>query len=237
MATGPEIIERSRMHWGKPYTFASEVKLGGADRSVAPIWYRDAKSFDCSEYTEATFGSFGIYLPDGSGAQGEYITRCDIEEAIATPGYLLGHDPSGGKPGHVVMSIGDGGRKSSEARSTAKGIGSWKLDGRGFTWAGYVPGVDMHGATTIPTPPPGTLAQLAQALAFVKQTKVGPGQQNSPDAVEFVRAGIDRLEPGKIPLHGAYDLQLEKEIDNIQRWCHINEGGVVGPLTWALLFP
>jgi hypothetical protein len=231
MTTGTEIIERSKLHWGHRYVFGSEVKIGWE-------WYRDAPAFDCSEFTQGTFGSFGIFLPDGSGAQGDYITRCDIEEAIVSPGFLLGHDPVGGKPGHVVMSRGDGSRKSSEARSTAMGIGSWPLDGRPFTWAGSVPGMDIvTKPATIPTPAAGSFAELVQALNFVKQLKVGPGLDNPQPAVDFIRAGIDHLEKGKIPLTGPYDDQLRQEIDNLQRFFRIDEHGIVGPLTWDLLYP
>ena len=230
-ATAGEILELSRTQWGKPYRL-------GAENRVGLVWYRDAAEWDCSEFTEGTFGAFGIHLPDGSGAQGDYLEahRIPIEDAYRTPAALLGHYPSHGQTGHVVMSLGNG--MSSEARGRAYGVGSWSLRHRPFTWAAVVPGVSDGNAVVDPLkPPPGSLAALMQALFYVKQIRLGPGLENPLSAMAFLRVGINHTAGRHLAETGPWDDDVANAVIDIQRITEKNELGFVGPQTWETLYP
>lgn len=258
MTTGQQIIDRSKTQWGKPYRFGAEVQVGFQ-------WYMQARAWDCSEFTEGTYGSFGIYLPDGSSAQADFVQRISIASAARIPGALLGHGPRGSRPGHVVMSMGDG-ATTSEAMGRAYGVLRGKITGRGFTWAGLVPGTDYSGRITAPavTPPPTSPAALQQAVFFAKQFRLGwtipPATLNetSPgaaDAIRFAQAGInnwyDRFaqlthspNPDDIPVNGVWDQVTRDHINLMQAILDKaepgrghNELGGTGPNWWEAAFP
>lgn len=249
MTAGQQIIDLSRHLWGKArYVFGAEV--GIPRNPVDFVWYDAIRQIDCSEYTQATFGAFGIYLPDGSGNQADYLKvhRISIGDAAHTPGALLGHYPSGGRPGHVVMAVGDG-VHTSEARGVSYGVGSWGIARRPFTWAAKVP--DLTGA-----PPSGSLAELARALFFAKQFRLGapsgPGVLNEtspggPDAVKFLQAGLNHFfadfarlthqsDPPDLPVNGVWDVKTQQSVTFLQHLIgHIESG--TGPETWKALYP
>lgn len=204
---------------------------------------------NCSELTEGTHGSFGVYLPDGSSAQADYVDRISIGEAARTPGALLGRGPKGGAPGHVVHSVGDG-LHTSEAMGRAYGVRQGNIKGRGFTWAGTVKGITYGDAPPrpIPTPPAGSPAALQQAIFFAKQVRIGaPGVELNRDVILFVQAGIENWSQrwsrltgapaATIPRTGLWDDTTRICIAAIQNIIGVNELGTVGPATWEALYP
>lgn len=260
MPTGQQIVELSQTQWGKPYRLGAENKVG-------PKYYFDADEWDCSEFTEGTFGFFGVYLPDGSGAQGDFLKshRIPIKDALTIPGAVLGHYPKDGGTGHVIMSRGIGDR-SSEARGRKYGVGSWNILNRGLTWAALVPGVNYKGGKIqIPAPPPpsGSQAELMQALFYAKHFRLGSKDpnvlnENSPGAeaaIKFAQTGLnnwwDRIarltgqpNPEDIPVNGKWDQKTRDSINFMQAVQDkanpgqgYNELGTTGEKFWESTFP
>lgn len=95
---------------------------------------------DCSEGTQWSVTQVdGETWIDGSANQYRACTHISVQEAIHTKGALLFSSSNGLASGvhHVAVSMGDG--RTAEARSTAKGCGSWSAtDGR-FNLAGKIP--------------------------------------------------------------------------------------------------
>lgn len=259
MTDGQQIIDRSRTQWGKPYRFGAEVRVG------LP-WYFQAKAWDCSEFTEGTYGSFGIHLPDGSSVQAGFVKRISIADAERVPGALLGRYPKGGKPGHVVMSMGDG-RTTSEAMGTAYGVRQGNIKGRGWQWAGIVPGcayprLGIHTPDSPPPPPDGSWAQLQLAINWSKLYRLGNPtadlNENSPgatDAIRFAQAGLNnwyerfarltkQQPPPPIPVNGQWDQLTRDRInfmqairDSVEPGRGHNELGTTGPNFWEAVYP
>lgn len=204
---------------------------------------------NCSEFTEGTHASFGIYLPDGSSAQADFVHRIPIQEALHLKGALLGHPPKRGAPGHVLFSEGDG-VHSSEAMGRKYGVLRGKLAGRGLTWAGTVPGVTYGVSAPAPpvAPPAGSPAALQQAIFFAKQFQIGkPGVELNRDVILFVQAGIENWSQrwsrltgapaATVPRTGQWDDTTRICIAAIQNIIGVNELGTVGPATWEALYP
>lgn len=96
---------------------------------------------DCSELVQwAVTQVDGHTWVDGSRAQYDACHHISLNEAFHTPGALLFSTSNGRASGihHVAFSMGDN-KRTAEARSTARGCGSWDMhDGR-FQLAGKIP--------------------------------------------------------------------------------------------------
>lgn len=112
------------------YDFGREVSM----RDPSP------DAWDCSEASQWSVTQVdGHTWIDGSANQFRACTRISVDRAIRTKGALLFSSSNGRASGvhHVAVSMGNG--KTAEARSTARGCGSWDAhDGR-FNLAGLVP--------------------------------------------------------------------------------------------------
>ena len=127
---------------GDRYIFGHEVKLSDTDPSA----------FDCSELVEWAAWQVGVQprVPDGSWYQARHCqkhgTLIPVSEALKTKGALLFRFSSspftGGRPtsSHVAVSLGDG--RTIEAKGSRYGVGIFTAEGRGWTHAGLVPGLD-----------------------------------------------------------------------------------------------
>lgn len=150
--------------------------------------------FDCSGLVSWCIRRAGGVIPDGSTAQFGYCrdhgTLIPIEQGVHTRGALLGIEESGEH--HIVISRGDG--TTIEARGSAWGVGEWNAEGRGWTWAGLVPGVSYTGSL-LPPHPPGT------GGVFVALTD--QEQRDLYDMVKQVRDAIARDEPMEAQTHDA----------------------------------
>lgn len=248
--TGAELFDLSATQWGKKYRMGAEVRHD--------LWsLQRATAWDCSEIVEVVHAVRGVYLPDGSSAQGDYLKkyRIPLERAAHIKGAVAGHYPKGGKPGHVVFLEGDG-VHTSEAMGRAYGVLRGKLAGRGLTWAALVPGVsytDRPAVVPAPPaatpPPPGSLAALAQAAFYARQFRLGvPGVELNPDAVKFAQAGLNHFfdnfakltsqpNPPDYPLTGKWDKWTRDAVILMQQLTKINELGTLGPRSWGALYP
>lgn len=112
------------------YSFGKEVSM----RDASP------DAIDCSEGTQWSVTQVdGDTWIDGSANQYRACKHISVAQAIKTKGALLFSSTNGLASGvhHVAVSMGNG--KTAEARSTAKGCGSWDAhDGR-FNLGGLVP--------------------------------------------------------------------------------------------------
>jgi hypothetical protein len=129
---------------GDRYVFGHEVSPSDSNPNI----------FDCSELIEWACSRLGVNptMPDGSWFQARHArnhgTLITIQEGIDTAGALLfkfGGDPfTGARPrtAHVAISQGDG--TTIEARSARYGVGQFTAQGRGWTHAALIPGLDYQ---------------------------------------------------------------------------------------------
>lgn len=93
------------------------------------------------------------------------------------------------------------------------------------------------------------LAQLQQVIFFAKQIRLGgPGDPNPTDAVKIAQTGLNRwadrfaamthaANPPDIAVTGLWDDATRRAVVALQQLTGHNEMGMVGPQTWALLYP
>jgi hypothetical protein len=143
--------------------------------------------FDCSGLVAWAVRRAGGIIPDGSTAQWHYCrdhgTLIPIDQAIKTRGALLGIETASDQ--HIVISRGDG--TTIEARGRAWGVGEWNAPGRGWTWAGLVPGVSYTG-TLLPPQLPGD--RFLMALTDAEQTEIRDEIRQIHDAVADIESRL-----------------------------------------------
>lgn len=150
---------------GDPYVYGAQPSLSD----------RDPDSFDCSALTQWAARRAGVTLPRTAEEQyrllkGEGMT-VPVEQALKTPGALLFYfssEPVGALPpgkAHVAISLGNG--KVFEARGSSWGVGEWSAKGRGFNYAGVVPGLSEATTEDVATSavPPAAAAPAVVAPA------------------------------------------------------------------------
>lgn len=209
---------------GDRYEFGAEAELSESDPTA----------WDCSELIQWAAGTCSPPIeptvPDGSWLQFRHIAlhHCtsSIERAIATRGMVLARFSSspleGGRPtsSHIAVSIGDG--LTIEARGAAWGVGSWtSAQGvRGWTHAGYLPGVDY-------TWPAVSFRNLALRKPRMRGTDV-----------LWVQIRLNRGPSGPLVAlteDSIYGPLTEAAVVHWQRAMGLSADGIVGPITWAAL--
>lgn len=148
MSSIENVLARAITMWGRPYEFGYEIGRGDPSPDAA----------DCSELVEWACSMSGVrpIVPDGAYFQwvhcGNHGTRIPVAEAVGRRGALLfmGDGVGFGRDAiyHVAISLGDG--STIEARGEAWGVGSFPTAGRGWTFAGLVPGVDYGARSPFP---------------------------------------------------------------------------------------
>lgn len=95
-----------------------------------------------------------------------------------------------------------------------------------------------------PTPPPispsagNALEELARNLAYCKLFVIGDGHNTSPMAVTFVQWGINAAKTsGVLVPDGKWGPATKAAVLHFQQSHHLVADGLVGPSTWALLYP
>lgn len=116
---------------GKPYTLGAEANFSDPD----------PPKFDCSELVEWAAARLGVWVPDGSWNQYEYVDEVSVEDGFRIPGALLfrGVPWSPGRD-HVAVSLGN--FKTIEARGLAYGVNVFPTGGRIWHAAGVMPDFD-----------------------------------------------------------------------------------------------
>lgn len=145
---GPEAVPDRSLE-----TFLEAALAQRGDRYVMGFEVRaddpDPDTFDCSELVEWAAARAGVTITDGSWLQYQAVagagTEMSVDEALRTPGALLfkfGSDPmSATRPdgADVAISLGDG--RVMEAQGTTYGTDVFDAEGRGWTHAGWIPGL------------------------------------------------------------------------------------------------
>lgn len=229
MTTGQELVDLAMTQRGKRYIFGFEVQPGFNNFVNAAAW-------DCSELVERTCGLKGVYIPDGSNNQRQFCKSITVDKGLATPGALL--FIGGNATHHVAFSRGDG--STIEAKGSKWGVIVQENNKGRFDRAGLIPGVTYPGQVTgaTMTPPPGSLAAVAQGLFYSRQLVLGPGRENPLAAMAYLRAGINRLTGRNLPPTGPWDDAVQQAVIDINRisgqpslleFC--------GAHTWGVMYP
>lgn len=230
MVTPQQVCWVALTQRGKRYVFGAEARC--SDPSPP--------RFDCSELVEWTMCQLGVPMVDGSANQLSFCkargTVTTVGKAIATPGALLFRVvPSGNN--HVAFSLGNG--STMEAMGSRWPVGVYNAHGRPWTHGALIPGVN-YGAAPVARPPAAgpnpNLVKLAQGISFCKNGVFRQGDRN--DCVKFIQAGIAHLDPGRgITVDGDFGPKTTKAVMDMQRFFKLQPDGVVGPMTWRILFP
>ncbi|MCU0701212.1 MAG: peptidoglycan-binding protein [Myxococcaceae bacterium] len=118
-----EFLRQALSQNGNRYVFGAEASPNNAN----------PRALDCSELVEWAAARAGVRFPDGSANQIAAARPMSVEQALRTPGALLY------RPGHIAISLGDG--RTIEARNSRAGVGIFNANGRGWTRAGTIPGM------------------------------------------------------------------------------------------------
>jgi hypothetical protein len=199
--TGRDIVNKARTCKGDKYVFGVEVKLTDPD----------PKAEDCSELVEWVCAQNGVQpvMPDGAMYQVRHCRKygflISVAEALKTPGALLfffSDDPFEGdqRPDMAHVSISQGNTMTIEARSTRDGVGEFPAEGRGWTHAGLIPGVDYGETEDVPEAPEapdhvaGKMVFRVTAAGGVN-IRSGPGMDNEVWDKLAQGAGVEAAGP------------------------------------------
>ncbi len=81
---------------------------------------------------------------------------------------------------------------------------------------------------------------LRRALFYVKQITLGPGRENPRTAVAFLQAAITRLMGRPVAAldgDGVFGPFTAQSVRDFQAFLRLTVDGIVGPQTWAILYP
>lgn len=236
---------------GTPYVFGAEA----SPSNPRP------RAFDCSEFVEWLCLRLGIYMPDGSRAQYAHCKRkgleVSVEQAIRTPAALLFvYGTGNNRTEHVAISQGNG--KTIEAAGRAYGTLQRNARGRSFNKAGLIPGlnygavnVDTSGGrppsfgnelvdgtgeatTTLPSPDPGLFLQLIAAIVATMKRVLAQGAVGG--AVTILQVRLQQLGY-PVVITNRFDFATKTLVQQYQTQQRLRADGVVGPVTWARLYP
>ena len=211
MATCLDLVNQAMTMVGKPYVFGAETNPADPN----------PRAFDCSEIIEWSLARLGIRFPDGSGAQIAACNSVSVAHGIRTPGALLW------RPGHIVISRGD--NTTIEAKGRKYGVGVFSALGR-FKRAGLVPAL-VYTAS----PPPVDLAAIAAAIAAAKTQVLRLGDRGG--SVKWLQVGINNLSGRGLVVDGVFGASTDQAVRDLQKWLGLAVDGVVGPRTWAVIYP
>lgn len=134
---GPKVTTRTGTKYASDFVYFALQQAGDRyNHDEVRISDPNPDSFDCSELIEWAAGRAGVYMPDYSLNQINYIAKkggeTSVATAIRTRGAVLWH------PGHVAISLGNG--KTIEAANSRVGVVSYNAAGR-FKRGGRIPGM------------------------------------------------------------------------------------------------
>jgi hypothetical protein len=215
---------------GDRYVFGHEAPSSDPDPDI----------FDCSELVEWGCARLGVAprMPDGSWNQARHCrthgTLTSVQDGRAVQGALLfrfSGDPFvGGRPdkAHVAVSLGNG--STIEARGADWGVGSWDVDGRGWTHSGLVPGLDYGPPAQPPAPGGGPSPLPGWPGRFLTQ----PPAMRGDDVRRWQEVLV--LLGSPIDADGVYGPESEGACRELQREAGLAVDGIVGPATWTGTF-
>jgi len=203
----------------------------------------DPDAFDCSELVEWACARLEVEprMPDGSWNQAEHCknhgTLIEVDEALNTPGALLfifSSSPfEGSRPNkaHVAISLGNG--KTFEARSRHYGVGTFSADGRGWTHAALIPGIEYEDSTfDIPAP-----SEPESYSITVNLPRLSYQQRSKGREVKTLQGLLHARGHGEIVgnIDGDFGSNTDRGVREFQRRALIEVDGIVGLRTWEKL--
>lgn len=196
---------------------------------------------DCSGLVKQAATVCGIVnFPTVSQLQLNALEPCSVEEALHTPGALLGHNGYG-PFGHIAVSRGNG-SQIVEAKGRAWGVLVSSAFGRGLNRAGRVRGLTYVGHTQPGHVESNGLASLAEALHLVgvQWTSRASGQPvvkvgSKGKTVANIQLALNVLSGTRLAIDGQFGPQTQRALMAFQRWCRITADGVAGPQTYRAL--
>lgn len=235
---------------GDPYVFGAEASPSNPNPSA----------FDCSELVEWAAARIGIKFVDGACNQLAACRRAGLEIpvnwGIAVPGAILFRCPAGSnnRTQHVAISQGNG--LTIEARGRAYGTNVFPANGRGWTHAGLLPGLNYGGPGPNRTggsfggPPPeamvnqpqtsappqldgGGFLLLLSAIGEAMTRRIRLGDQN--DAVLFLQMRLVDLGY-QVTIDKKFGPQTRAAVQSFQTKVNLRADGIVGPITWGRLY-
>lgn len=235
---------------GKEATYDIEVE--GSHNFVA-----DGVLVHNSELVEWSCARIGVRITDGAEAQYNACKRAGrvipVAFAIRIPGALLFNiGPGPNRGDHVAISRGDG--TTIEARGRAYGVNVFTSIGRPWTAGGLVPGLEYGASTTSggaggggsfagiggapsSTPPQmngGNLLQLLSAIVETMKFRLKQGDYGSK--VVLLQATL--VNNGfTLAINGKYDADTKATVQRYQAKNGLRGDGIVGPMTWAKMYP
>ena len=144
MPTLEDFAAKALTQRGDPYVFGAEARFDDPDPPAC----------DCSELVEWSAARLGVAFVDGAQNQRDVCRRANtlvpVDRGIRTLGALLFRIDEGPSGDHVAISLGNG--TTIEARGRAFGVNVFPAGNRGWTHAGFVPGIEKPGGRTLDSP-------------------------------------------------------------------------------------
>jgi len=226
MVNAEKLVKIAEEHIGEKYVFGSRVPMSN------PRW---SGPWDCAEFVswcvfQAMGKLFGCRPMDNafSDAADAYTgywavdsksgnARIGLDVAAGTRGAILLREPPGGNiPGHIVISLGDGG--TIEAMNSKKGVCYGKVSGRRWDYGILVPGIQIE--PSIP------ITLVAPKVVF----RISDPRMSGP-AVRCIQRALKNLGYSPGPIDGSYGYQTASAVEAFQVARKIVPDGEVGVIT------
>ncbi|CAN5609628.1 hypothetical protein BH11ARM2_BH11ARM2_19690 [soil metagenome] len=230
MATGAELFAKGRTRIGQRY---ENVLVPKNAANYQGPW-------DCAEFVswcvyQVSGRLYGCINDNANPATVEAYTGAwwtdahtighivSLSEGINTVGaLLLRKPPSPGAMGHIGISDGQG--HTVEARGHAYGVCTAPAAGRDWDVAIKIPWITYGGTQ-------GAIQHTPPSRIFKPGSPAGTNAD-----VKLIQEALKAigLDPGSID--GVYGDRTALAVSNFQRRFGISQDGIVGPITWSLLF-
>lgn len=100
-----------------------------------------------------------------------------------------------------------------------------------------MPGEMPAAPPQVDVPPPGA-GDFGALLELIRQAKRRTFRRGDRgDGVKLIQKAINDLAGRGLAVDGVFGPGTEQAVKDLQRWVHLGVDGIVGPQTWAVLYP